>query len=263
MRFACLALAAVLAGLAFAPAAVAQPTSGAGGQAPAAARPAAPGPYKPVAVTLPKPMGEAGLDILRKELAEIAGRKDRTALAAKVVSKGFFWQREDSNGADPEKSGIDNLAAAIGLDAADGSGWQALTGYAQDPTGAALPEMKNVVCSPASPSFDEVEIEKVAQTTKTDPSDWSFPTAPGIEVRTKPEAAAPVIEKLGMYMVRMLPDENASASAEWIKIVTASGKVGFVPGTDLAPLGADQICYVREGSTWQIGGYIGGGGGQE
>jgi hypothetical protein len=264
MRIACLVMTAALAGFAFAPiAALAQPKAGGGGQATAPSRPAPPGPYKQVAVTLPKPMGDPSLEALRKELGEIADRKDRAALATKVVTKGFFWQREDSNGADPKKSGIDNLAAAIALDASDGSGWQALAVYAQDPTAAPQPEMKSVVCSPATPSFNEAEIEKVAQTTKTDPSDWSYPSAPGVEVRAKPDDGAPVVEKLGMYLVRILPDESASANADWIKIVTASGKVGFVPGNALAPLGADQICYSKEGGNWRIAGFIGGAGGQE
>jgi len=257
MRFASLAMMATLAGFAFAPAlGVAQPKPNAGGQAPTA--PAAPGPYKQVAVTLPKPLGDPSFETFRAELADIAKRKDRAALGSKIVSKGFFWQREDSNGADPKKSGIDNLASAIGLDASDASGWQALEGYAQDPTAAPQPELKNVICAPATPNFNEAEIEKVAQTTKTDPSDWSFPTAPGIEVRTKPDHSASVIDKLGMYMVRMLPDENGGA--EWIKVVTATGKVGFVPSNVLAPLGSDQICYTKEGGAWRIAGYIGGGG---
>jgi hypothetical protein len=260
MRIACLAIVAALGGFAFAPVlAVAQKPAG-GGQAAAPARPA---PYKQVAVSLPKPLGDPGLDAFRKDLTEITNRKDRSALAAKVVAKGFFWQREDSNGADPKKSGIDNLAAAIGLDAPDGSGWQALAAYAQDATAAAQPEMKNVLCSPASPSFNEAEIEKVAETTKTDPADWSFPTAPGVEVRAKPDSSATIVDKLGMYMVRMLPDESANASADWIKVVTAGGKVGFVPANALAPLGSDQLCYTKEGGSWRIAGYIGSGGGQE
>src|SRR5689334_8694888 len=89
-------------------------------------KPTPPGPYKAVAVTVPKAFGDPGLDAFRKELAEIARKKDRTALAGKVAAKGFFWQQEDSDGADPKKSGLDNLVAAMGLDATDGSGWQAL-----------------------------------------------------------------------------------------------------------------------------------------
>src|SRR6266511_3156920 len=136
-----------------------------------AQQPVPPGPYKAIAVTLPPRQSDANLDAFRKELGNIAKKKDRTALAGKVVAKGFFWQREDSNEADPKKSGIDNLASAVGLDAADGSGWQALASYASDPSSTAVPEMKGVICAPGVPSFDERALEKLSQTTRTDPID--------------------------------------------------------------------------------------------
>src|ERR1700719_968526 len=82
-----------------------------------------PGPYKQVPVTLPNPLGDATLDAFRKDLADIAKRKDRAALAGRIVAKGFFWHSGDGKPADPKKSAIDLLAAAIGLDAKDGSGW--------------------------------------------------------------------------------------------------------------------------------------------
>src|SRR5437773_5794823 len=184
-----------------------------------AQQPVPPGPYKSIAVTLPPRQSDASLDAFRKELGDIAKKKDSAALAAKVVAKGFFWQREDSNDADPKKSGIDNLAAALGLDAPDGSGWQALANYAADATATSLPEMKGVVCSPALPSFNEEEMEKVAQSTRTDPAEWAYPTADGVEVRAKPEPAAALVEKLGMVMVRLLPEEDPT-SGDWLKLVT-------------------------------------------
>jgi hypothetical protein len=265
MRIARLAATAALAAVALTPlGAGAQQSKPEAGGAPGAYHPAPPGPYKPVAVTLPKPYGDASLDAFRKELGDIANRKDRAALATKVVTKGFFWQREDSDGADPKKSGIDNLADAIGLDSPDGTGWQALAAYAQDATAAAQPELKNMICSPAFPSFNENAMEELSKQTKTDPSEWSYPTSAGIEVRAKPNASAPVVDKLGVTLVRLLIDNSSdAASAEWIKIVTPSGKVGFVPASALAPLGSDQICYAKEGGGWRIAGYVGGGGGQE
>jgi hypothetical protein len=231
-------------------------------QVPLPMQPAPPGPYKSIAVTLPPRQSDASLDAFRKELGDIAKKKDAAALAAKVVTKGFFWQREDSNDADAKKSGVDNLAAAIGLDAPDGSGWQALANYAADATAAPLPEMKGVVCSPATPSFNEEEMEKLAQSTRTDPADWAYPTATGVEVRAKPEAAAAVVEKLGMVMVRILPEEN-QANGDWLKLVTPSGKIGYAAGSALAPFGSDQLCYQKDGGGWKIAGYIGAGTGQE
>jgi hypothetical protein len=226
----------------------------------AAQDPAPPGPYKSVAVTVPVRQSDASLDAFRKELGDIAKKKDRAALAGKVVTKGFFWQREDSNDADAKKSGIDNLAAALGLDAPDGSGWQALGNYAAEATAATLPEMKGVVCSPATPSFNEDEMEKIAQSTHTEPSDWAYPTTNGVEIRAKPETGAAVVEKLGMVMVRILLDENPG---DWLKVVTPAGKVGYAPGNALSPVGADQLCYQKDAGGWKIAGYVGAGAGQE
>jgi hypothetical protein len=64
-----------------------------------------------------------------------------------------------------------------------------------------LPEMKGVVCSPAMPSFNKAEMEKVAESTRTDAADWAYPTTNGVEIRAKSEAGAAVVEKLGMVMV--------------------------------------------------------------
>ena len=55
----------------------------------------------------------------RKQLAAVADKHDRAALAKLVVTKGFFWDRESGDGADRTKSGIDNFAKAIGLDLPD------------------------------------------------------------------------------------------------------------------------------------------------
>src|SRR6266567_5187409 len=230
-------------------------------QVPLPMQPAPPGPYKAVTVTLPPRQSDPSFDAFRKELAEIAKKKDRAALAGKVASKGFFWQREDSNDADPKKSGVDNLTAALGLDAPDGAGWQALANYAADATATPLPEMKGVICSPAMPSFNEEEMEKVALSTRTDATDWAYPTSNGVELRAKPEAGAPVIEKLGMVMVRILLEENPSG--EWLKIVAPSGKVGYAAADLLAPIASDQLCYQKDGGGWKIAGYIGVGPGQD
>ena len=44
-----------------------------------------------------------------------------------------------------------------------------------------------------------------------------------------------------------------------MRIATPSGKPGYVTIDSIAPIGNDQICYVKEGGAWKIGGYIGGG----
>jgi hypothetical protein len=224
-------------------------------QQPAAAPPA---PYQPVAITAPKPIADPSFDAFRNQIAEIAKRKDKKALAA-LVSPAFFWMGEKGDRADKKKPMVESLAKAIGLDAKDGSGWEALTGYAADLTGMPFPDKKDVICAPADPEFDAKALEALAQSSKTDASEWGYPMQPGLEARGGPQPNAPVIEKLGMHFVRVLED-NAPPNQQnpMLRIVTPSGKVGFVPGDAIAPLGNDQICYVKEAAGWKIAGFIGG-----
>src|SRR5215467_1884029 len=104
--------------------------------------PAAPiKPYQPLAVTLPTPMTDPSFDAFRKQLAEVANRKDRAGLAKLVVAQGFFWEGENGDKADKKKSGVDNLGEAVGgLTGRDPQGWEALAAAAQDPTLEALPD---------------------------------------------------------------------------------------------------------------------------
>jgi hypothetical protein len=91
-----------------------------------------PKPYKQVVVTLPQ--HDRSFEAFRKELGEIASHEDRAALASKVVANGFFWMGEKGDKANKRKSGIDNLAAAIGLDDRDDEGWEILAAAANETT---------------------------------------------------------------------------------------------------------------------------------
>src|SRR5262245_30648342 len=62
---------------------------------PPAPQAAAPKPYKAVPVTMPAPVNDASLDAFRKEIAAVAQKKDRAALTRMIVTKGFFWERDD------------------------------------------------------------------------------------------------------------------------------------------------------------------------
>src|SRR5437660_1479817 len=131
------------------------------------------------------------LGVMEKHLAAVAQRKDRAALARMVVSKGFFWERDDGQGADPKKSSINNLAAAFNLEDADSPGWDGLAQAASDPHAAPDPQKKGVACAPAVPDLDGKAFETLAQQTKTDPSEWGFTYTAEIEVRAEPKVDAP------------------------------------------------------------------------
>ena len=219
-------------------------------------QPAKPAPYKPVAVTAPQASNDAALEALRKQLGEVAQHKDRAALAKLVVGQGFFWIGEKGDRADKRKSGIDNLAAALGLKNKDGAGWDMLASFADDPTGAPLPNRKDAICAPADPGFDGKAFNDLLASTKTDPGDWAYPVSADVEVRATPQANAPVIEKLGSVFVR-IDAEAASNAPTFLRVVTPAGKTGFVSVDAIAPIGNDQLCYVKEAGDWKIGGYVG------
>lgn len=217
--------------------------------------------YKPVAVQLPAPLNDPSFEAFRKQLGDIAQKKDRAALAKLVVAQGFFWEAENGDKADQKKSGIDNLAAAISLTGKEPVGWDLLAGYSGDPTAAPFPGKQGLVCTPADPAFDEKALEDLAKATQTDPGEWGYPLTDGVEVRSANNAKAPVSEKLGLHFIRILPDENGAPPAgnqiPLVKVVAPSGKTGFVSADAIAPLGNDQLCYVKDAEGWKIAGFVG------
>jgi hypothetical protein len=218
-----------------------------------------PGPYKPVPIILPVAVADPTFDLFRKHLADIAQKKDRNALS-RVVAASFFWIPEDADVADKSKSGIENLARAIGLDGRDALGWEAIAGYAVERTAMNDPQRPGVICAPDEPNFDEKAADELANTTQTDASDWGYPTKDGIEVRAQARANAPVVDKLGLHLVRVLPDDSPAnaVTVSFVKVMTPSGKTGFVPIDSVLPLVGEQMCYIKEGNAWKIAGYVGG-----
>ena len=230
----------------------------------AGAPPVAPAkPYKPVAVTMPQPYSDPSFEAFRKQIADVASRKDRAGLT-KLLGNTFFWMGERGDRANKRKPPIDNLAAAIDLDGKDGAGWEILTEAANETTLEPVPDRKGVMCSPASPSYDQKAAAQNAKATSTDFGDWGFPTKGAVDVHAAPQASAPVIEKLGSILVRVMPEEpppGAQGNApppDFVRVVTPSGKVGYVPDEALASLDVDQLCYIKDAAGWKIAGYAGG-----
>lgn len=215
-------------------------------------------PYKTVTIVPPKLISDPSFDALRKQLGEAARRKDRAALAKLVVAQGFFWERYNGESANKRKSGIDNLATALGLGNKDGAGWDILASYADEPTASPSPDRKGVVCAPADPTFNEQEFDALLEATKTDVTEWGYPVSGAIEVHTLPQGNSPVVEKLGLAFVRMIA-ETTPVSLAYLRVATPSGKSGYVSIDSIAPIGSEQLCYVKDGGIWKVGGFIGGG----
>jgi hypothetical protein len=217
-------------------------------------------PYTPVSAKPPVAYDDAAFVAFRKQLSDVAAKKDRAALAKLVVAQGFFWV-QDKDLADPKKPGVDNLAKAIDLAAKDDSGWATLGGYGNEPTAAELPDHKGVFCAPADPAIDPQAFEALGQATQTDPSEWGYPLKDGVEVHAAAQPNSPVVEKLGLNLVHVLPDTAASSDPNapaFLHVATPSGKSGFIAMDAIAPLGGDQMCYTKDAGGWKITGYLGG-----
>ncbi len=213
-------------------------------------------PYKPIEVTIPPPSADKAFDALRKQLAGIAQRKDRAALARLVDAKEFFWDSDVGGMFNAKKSGFDNLSAALRLADADGRGWAALAVFAAEPTSGPPMEHPQSRCAPAQPDYEDASLAALTEATNTDVADWSYPRAAGLTVRANPLSDAAAIETLGVNLVRVLGVERPSG---WIRIATPSGKTGFVaPGSLLSPL-ADRLCFGKDATGWRIVGYVGAG----
>jgi hypothetical protein len=217
------------------------------------------GPYKPVPIKLAPAINDPSFDAFRKQLAEVAQKKDRAALG-RMVAHNFFWIPEDKDLAEKGKPAIDNLAKALGLNDKDGFGWEALSAYAGEATASPDPQHQGVFCGPAEPAFDEKAADELANATHTDAADWAFPVRDGVEVRAEAKQDAPVLDKLGLHLVRVLADDSPAnaVTAAFVKVVTPAGKVGFAPAETILPIGGEQLCYVKDGGTWKIAGFFGG-----
>ncbi len=220
---------------------------------------APPKPYEPVAVKPAEPFRDPAFEAFRKQLADVVKRKDRAGLQRLVVSQGFFWESESGDKINNKRSSFENFAAAVGLNDKEGTGWELLAGAASDDTLEAVEDRKDVMCGPASPQLDEAAFETLIKATETDAEEWGFPLSPGLEVRAAARSNAPVIETLGMNLVRVFPEAPVGDQPpEMLRVVGPSGKVGYVPLVALAPIVFDQMCYVKQGGTWKITGYAGG-----
>jgi hypothetical protein len=122
------------------------------------------------------------------------------------------------------------------------------------------PQRAGVICAPGEPAFEDKAADELAAATQTDAGDWGFPLKDGVEVRSAANATAPVIDKLGLYLVRLLaPDSPAAAvnQTHW-RVVTPAGKIGYAPAEFVRPLITEQMCYLKDGAAWKIAGFLGG-----
>jgi hypothetical protein len=219
-----------------------------------------PRPYKPIAVELPQPYKDPSFTAFLKQLAGIAERKDRAALA-KLVAANFFWTTDDGKDiADKARSASDNLASALYLDNPDTEGWDILAAFATEVTADPSPQRKGVICGPGEPKFDSDAATELGNQTGTTSASWYYPVSEGVVVRSALAQKSAPIGKLGMHLVWIYPDESPAGvvNADTVRIVLPSGQFGYVAADALMPLPGDLMCYLKEGDAWKIAGYFGG-----
>jgi hypothetical protein len=227
--------------------------------------PAANKPYRPVAVTLPEPSKDRGLAAFRAQLATIAQKRDRAALARITDAKSFFWERDFGGGYEAKKSPIENLTAALGLGGPNNRGWAALAHFASEPTLGPIEEQDGALCAPADPKYEDAELAALMDATNSDVVDWSYPRKPGLQARAAPAAGAPVVETLGLDLVRVLgfegkPDAADPARTAWARIATPGGRTAYAPPDSLLSPLVDRLCFRKDAAgAWRIVGYVGGG----
>ena len=117
------------------------------------------------------------------------------------------------------------------------------------------------MCAPADPTIDPKAFEALTQSTKTEPPDWGYPNKEGVDVHSAPKPNAPVTEKLGLNLIRVLPDSTPGDDPDqpqFLHIALPSGKTGYVAEDAISGLGGDAMCYSKGPSGWMIAGYYGG-----
>ena len=105
------------------------------------------------------------------------------------------------------------------------------------------------------------KLEALGKATGTDPSEWGYANKDGVELHQTAKADSPVVEKLGLYLVRVLADTGQGADPNdplFLHIAAPDGKTGYADAQLVSPLGSDQMCYAKEASGWKIAGYLGG-----
>jgi hypothetical protein len=222
-------------------------------------------PYQPVAVILPPASNDATLAAFRQDLVAVARHRVYHELSGVVVAQGFFWDRDFDGTFDPKKSAVDNLAAALRLESRGGSGWDLLAALAGETSAAPIPSRNGVLCGPARPQFDDGDLERLLDATRSSMLDWAYPRTDRTPVRAAPRADAANIDTLGLHFIRFLGFEANDNDLDpwrtsWARIATPAGTIGFVAPMSLMSPAGEQLCFRQDGfGRWHIAGYVGAG----
>ena len=229
---------------------------------PAAAQspPRPPKPYEPVAITRPAPSGDESFIAFRAALAAAAKTRIYGELSPLMLTQGFFWDRDFGQHFDPRRPAVDNLAAAIALEQANGAGWDALAAFAAEAAVEPLESRPGVVCAPARPNYDGVAFSRLLDVTYTGGIDWAYPRAdeacrapapqPGA---AKAAHSARISSGCWASRARTASLRLAVCNGRGSPCQTAS-KASSLPGS-LMSLTTERLCYIKDlVGGWRIAG---------
>ena len=178
---------------------------------------APPAPYTALAVAPPKPYTDPSLAAFRKELAAVAQKKDRAALAKLVLAQDFFWLKEERQRRRQE----DRHRGARDRAEPRGQGRLGLgdARASSPPTRPPHPiRTARTRCArrPAR-SSRPTDLEKLVERPRPISATGASPPRRTSRCTPPRRPNAPVIEKLGMIFVRVMPDIAPNASQEFMR----------------------------------------------
>jgi hypothetical protein len=228
--------------------------------------PRAPKPYTPVPIARAAPSADPGLAAFRSAVVAAAKSRRYGDLEALVQVQGFFWDRDFDRAHDPRRPAADNLAAAVLLERRNGAGWDRLAMLAAEAAVEPLESRPGVICGPARPVYDSVELSNLLDKTYTEHADWAYPRADATTLRAAPLPDAPQVGRLGLQFVRLLGFEDAGGErtsellperSRWARVALPDGRTGFTAPGSLMSLTGERLCYIKDLVLgWRIAGFI-------
>jgi hypothetical protein len=129
-----------------------------------------------------------------------------------------------------------------------------------------LESRPGVICAPARPVYDSVELSRLLDKTYTGHADWAYPRADETAVRAAPLPDASQVGRLGLQFVRLLGFEDAGGEpkpeptperSHWARVVLPDGGTGYTAPGSLMSLTGERLCYIKDLVLgWRIAGFI-------
>jgi hypothetical protein len=214
---------------------------------------------------------DAAFDKMRTAFADAVAKKDAAALAA-LVAPTFLWTvgGQPADQLDLGRDAVHNFKVVFGFRALgkdvdggvdDGPYWDALAGFANDPTYYAANDAGSLVCGPIAADVADEDVFDRAQkkvANGDEEANWYFTLDDTAVAKAPGDAGAPIakVGAVAMPLLDVYPAEQDGQPAPpptHFEFLLPSGKSGWVAVAAVRPLFADHLCYARTASgEWRI-----------